>query len=238
MRLHPRIDPIRRTLRLALLLITLPACASAFELRLEQTSPGGVAPPGGVGSIVTFDLVIRHEADELYFDLLSVGMSWDPTVIAYRPDLSDSNDYYPLYSPTSGCKACSGATWHMPVADPPVLHSTAPPGRSQLNVEFENFVMQQPEAETFGWFDVWPVEEEWLATLAFELVGPGSWTDGFRFDLEHDGNGVTKVYHRDPPLDMTDQFTTSILLTPEPSTLLLVATGVGLLGVRARERQR
>jgi len=89
--------------------------------------------------------------------------------VTYRPDLSDTADYYPLYAPSViASKGLPGApaTWLVPYSDPPAFVQVADPGLDgQVNLEF--LVNAGPSGTTNG-----TATNLWLGTIAFETNGP------------------------------------------------------------------
>jgi len=194
--------------------------ASAYELRLIATTPTDVAP----GGIVSYDLFLDTQGQSNII-LFSASLTFDPTVLAYRPDLSDAEDYYPLYSPASG--KTIPATWLTPVADPPGTWPAPPAGLAQINVDFIEVNLN----ETSG-----TATNQYLATLSFEAIAPGVSAMNWSFD---NGGNIFNVSN----VDISDSvsmvntgpyvFTGSAI--PEPTTALLV--GLGLIGFGARARR-
>lgn len=217
---------------IALLLLASPGLAWELELRQTAGGPptiGGTAP----GELLVFDLLLSTDAlgTDTYADYpvaLSAGVTFDPVLLNYRPDLSDSNDYYPLYTPTSGCKGC--ARWHVPLDDPPAVSPGAP-------LPFLDMVTIASVANELGVPDPGPglqpsYDDEWLATVAFEQVNVGDWGGSFSLRLDVDGTG----WRNGAGEDISDQITTSIVFLPEPSTLLLFSSGLALLAAKVRRR--
>ena len=198
--------------------------ARAYELALILLTPiTGVS----IGDIVSFDVFLDTEG-ESGITLISVGMTFDPSVVRYRPDFSDANDYYPLYAPAAGKGTGTFASWLEPASDPPSEWGGLPPAiGGQVNVEFYEVNLRETVATATNL---------WLARLSFEAIGPGvslgQWGFGngghvFRVDGVDVASSVT----------VTGDATMLPLLVPEPATALLVGLGLFGLGATARRRR-
>ena len=213
---------------LALVTTLLVACTStalAYELRLVQTTPGGTI---GSGSEVSFDLFLDTQG-ESNIVLISVGLSYDPTLLLYEPSLSDAADFV-LYAPAGG--KGSPATWLEPVNDPMGLWVAPEPGREQVMFDFwETNLGGLPVISTTA-----TATNEYMATVTFSHVGAGDWAGGLRFDLDHNGNVFTVGNPLTNVEEITGQVGTSIVFTPEPSTALLL--GLGLAGLARSGRRQ
>ena len=205
-----------------LLTLILAATATAYELRLITTTPTfGLSR----GSVVSYDLFLDTQGQSNIV-LFSASLTFDPNVLAYRPDLSDAEDYYPLYSPASG--KTIPPTWLTPVADPPALWPAPPPGLAQVNVDFIEVNLN----ETAG-----TATNLYLATLTFEAIGGGLSTMNWSFD---NGGNIFNVSGVDVSGSVSMPNTGSTVFVggppiPEPTTALLV--GLGLAGLAIRRRR-
>lgn len=154
----------RHTLPLRLLaLILLPLAADAYEVRLEPRGPAQVTE----GRVVVFDVVLdtQGQSDIRWFH---VGLTFDPSLFAYEPSLSASNDELALYAPPAGK---GPGTWLEPIANPPAIWPVAP--FDQVAIAFR----ENSLASTTG-----TASDLVLATLAFRAgstLGPGSFDIGF-----------------------------------------------------------
>lgn len=195
------------------------ASASAYVLSLVPTTPTTVAGPG---AIISFDVFLDTEGAS-GITLFSASLTFDPLVVAYRNDLSDANDYYPLYAPQVG--KTQPATWLSPIADPPGLWPAPPAGLQQINVDFIEVNLNNTVATGTNVF---------IATLAFEAVGFGVSNGTFSFD---NGGNIFSV--NQIPVEGTLAFTSgdaTMTVIPEPTTALLVGLGLVGLGVAGRRR--
>ena len=212
---------------LALALVLFGAMsASAYQLSLvPTTNTAGVA----VGDIISFDVFLDTEGAS-GIQLFTSALVFDPTVVQYRPDLSQTEDYYPLYAPAAGKGTVP--TWLVPTANPSELWVAPLPGTEQIEFSF---------TEVNLGFTVATATNVYLGTLAFEAVGPGTsegyW--GFQFPTDtgvfrvSDGAGGA-VNVADTEAFAPGSATMSVI--PEPTTALLVGLGLVGLGVAGRRR--
>jgi hypothetical protein len=200
--------------------------ASAYQLSLVPTTPtAGV----NVGDIISFDVFLDTEGAS-GIQLFTSSLVYDPAVVQYRPDLSDAEDYYPLYAPSAGKGQLP--TWLEPAFDPPALWVAPAPGTEQVDVSF---------LETANGFTTATATNLYLGTLAFQAVGAGTsegyW--GFQyqtntgvFRVSDGGGGAINVAG-------TEAFapgSATMSVIPEPTTALLVGLGLVGLGVAGRRR--
>ena len=206
--------------------------ASAISMQLVPTTPTG----GNIGDVVSYELYLSTEGP-LDITLFSVSVTYDPTVVAYRSDLSATNSYYPLYSPSGG--KTIPASWLEPVpfdgnyctpGDP--LCSNAPGEWAgilpaiggQVNIDF---IANTFPGTTTG------DHSELLAIVSFEMIGAGSSNGAFSFD---NGGNVFSVTGTDVAGSVNLTGDAAITVIPEPTTALLVGLGLVGLGVAGRRR--
>lgn len=234
-----------------------PWTATAYELTLVRdvdasydyvpSGPPGVSDPSGVfpnalspGDLLSFSLYLDTEGQSGIVGL-SVGLTFESAILGYRPDLSDAEDYYPLYAPAIvGGKAVPGtpATYLIPVSDPPSLWAGASdPDHPQLNVEFMSNQLYPTTAVGSNVF---------LARLVFEVADYGDYASGIiawdeywspiDFGFDHPNTSLLI----DPGtgfIDVGDQVGTTIAWAPEPSTSILVGLGLALLSRPSRKQR-
>lgn len=195
--------------------------ASAYELRLVSATPANTI--SSVGDIVSYDIFLDTQGVNEGIVLFSASLIFDPAVVNYRLDLSDAEDYYPLYAPGSG--KTQPATWLIPIADPHQLWPAPPAGLNQVNVDFIEVNLN----ESIG-----TSTNEYLGTLAFEVTGEGTSAMNWSFD---GGGNIFNVQGVaiDEQVSMVN--TLPVITTiPEPTTALLVGLGMVGLGVAGRRR--
>ena len=194
--------------------------ASAYELSLVSASDGNVAQ----GDFVSYYIFLDTQGPNGCIVLFSASLTYDPAVVTYRSDLSDAEDYYPLYAPASG-KAIP-ATWLTPVADPPGTWPAPPAGLSQINVDFIEVNLNESQASATN---------QYLGTLVFEVTGNGVSNMNWSFD---NGGNIFNVAAVDVSGGVSMPNTTPVISNPipEPTTALLVGLGMVGLGVAGRRR--
>lgn len=196
--------------------------ASAYQLSLVPTTPTTVA---NIGDLISFDVFLDTEGAS-GITLFSSALIYDPTVVQYRPDLSDAEDYYPLYAPALG--KGSVPTWLEPTFDPPGLWINPTPGTQQVNVDFIETNLGNTTATATNLY---------LATLTFEAVGYGTSTGYWGF-APPTITGIFSVNQVDVAgtLAFATGSPTMTVVIPEPTTALLVGLGLVGLGVAGRRR--
>ena len=197
--------------------------ASAYQLSLVPTTPTQNVLPG---ALISFDVFLDTEG-ESGITLFSSALIFDPTVVQYRPDLSDAEDYFPLYAP--GAVKGGAPTYLEPTFDPPALWVAPLPGTEQVNVDFIETNLGNTVATATNLL---------LATLTFEALAPGTtagvayWgfappTNTGVFSVNTvDVSGTLAFAPGDPVMSVI----------PEPTTDLLVGLGLVGLGVAGRRR--
>jgi hypothetical protein len=204
--------------------------ASAYQLRLVPLSGAG----GLIGDTFGFEVYLDTQTQSGIYSSV-VGIVFDESVLSYRADLSASDAYYPLYTPSGmsfvsliplGCVGleCSG-----------------------VGIAPEIFVGQS-NLLNIGWTsNSWPTAggetiasgtNVYLSTVFFEAIGAGNSGIDFGFVAASnsfvisDGlGGLTDI-----TASVATQGSTSINIVPEPTTALLIGLGLMGLGVAGRNR--
>jgi hypothetical protein len=191
--------------------------AGAYTMIVVPTTP---TDPWSlsIGDIASWDVFLDTEG-ESGITLFSFSRTFDPTVLAYRPDLSNANDDYLLYAPAAG--KTQPANWLVPRRNPPELWPISPPIGGQINVEFLAFSLLQDMVAT--------ATRAYVATLSFEVVGVGY--DAGEWSFLEEGN----IFQANG-VDVADEV--KWVFVPEPTAALLVASGFFGIGLAARARRR
>ncbi len=209
------------------------ANASAFGVFLTSDYAGGVA---GASDIITVTAHIDFEGEDNFgLEFLTVGVRFDNEVLTYNQAASPQTSTYLLYAPPNGATPMS-------LLIPASTCSTAgcqlwaggglDPGESQVNIDW-----LEPNLGTTTSNFLGGLHGDVLATLVFHVaaVGDGLGEIDLVFDL------ATGQFWQDIwvgpglPLNLSGSFT---VLTPEPTTALLVMLGLAGLGVVGRTRPR
>ena len=240
-----------RLLMINLLAITalLFSAASASAFSMSLVPQGNTS--GNIGDIVSFDVFLDTEGD-LALNLLSVSVTFDPTVVAYRSDLSATNAYYPIYTPAVGkggapswlvASPTDGIACATP-GDLPSYQCGTAPGEwvgtlpqigGQVNIDFISSTFPTGLAGAVDTVGTGTTVTQ-LATVSFELIGAGGSVSAGAFGFGNGGNVVGLT----GGTDVTDQVAVSgdvtMSVIPEPTTALLVGLGLVGLGVAGRRR--
>lgn len=203
----------------SLILFSIATSASAYEIRLVQTTPGGMFPQGAPGDVVSFDAYLdtQGQSDIMFF---AVGLSYEASLLTYEPALSDAVDYV-LYTPGNG--PAEPASWLYPESDPFALWPAPEPGREQVMLAFIAPGFEPTRATATN---------AYLGTIS--LLNYTPWLGGLQFDFDHGGSAFAVSDGEGGALYIEDQVATTIVWSPEPSTALLV--GVGLVATAWRSK--
>jgi hypothetical protein len=205
------------------LLIFGAASASAWSVTMvEQTSYDGQVVNGSETIIIDIYL----DATEVGLQLFTIPVVYDPTILAFDSG-SSSEPSYILYSAGTGA---TPAVYLYPQSDPliewPGLPTPGAPG-GQVNLGWLSTGLNPTGASGLGIH---------IATMVFHVTGaPG---DGVgEIGLLADGNGWTlRVDGVQYPSSSIGTSGSVAVLTPEPTTALLVGLGLIGLGVAGRRR--
>ena len=204
------------------------ASANAFAINLTSNYDGvSVLSPSDT---VTVQVHLDHQGNSTGIIALSVGVEFDPGVLQYNQGASSTATYMlyingksPYLSPFATCSAgCD--TW--------------PLNPEQVNVDWGTTDITTPTAATGTSYANGTASPGVLATLVFHVVGAG---DGIgeiflNFDSNR-GNTFTDGTLADVSGSVALGGTPINVITPEPSTALLVGLGLIGLGVAGRRRE-
>ena len=209
---------------LAVALAWLAAGSAAHAYTFVLT--GGPAPGEkvAVGDVVAYDVWLDTEGESAV-TAWSVGVAFDDDVIAYRRDLSVVSTRA-LYSPNPN--GGPGGRWLAPFFNPPRdVPEFVGLDHGQVRVEH----VTSPSAPSTA-----TATNEWLATLRFEAVAPG--TSYVNIGLIGMIDSLFTVIRDGERIDIRDEIgavgSTSMTVVPEPTTALLLGVGALLIGISRR----
>jgi hypothetical protein len=183
--------------------------ASAISLTLAGANGQLVAVGGQVSVTVTLDTEATTG-----LVLLSTGVLFDDAILSYNSGASSSPTYI-LY--------VNGKTPYMqPASNPPELRFGT---TNQVNVDWVATNLTTGSGGT---------GVELLATLVFDVIGDGDGTADIGLSITSPGNIVQLAGGVDTTATLNGAGT---VITPEPTTALLVGLGLLGLGVAGRRRE-
>jgi len=190
--------------------------ANAWTITMQSSYAGATLAPSDTVSIDVY-----LDAPDTGLQLLSVAVVYDPIVLTYD-GLSSTAASYILYAPAAGA---TPATYLVPSQNPPATWPVPDPGTGQVNVNFQEVNLLPTGGSGLGVY---------LATLVFHVADPGDGLGEIYLSLTSPGNiirandvVVTGSGILGPGIDV---------ITPEPTTALLVGLGLIGLGVAGRRR--
>ena len=204
---------------LAVLLVCVGSDAQAWAIRYSTSALESLS----TSDTVTVDLYLDADPG---LQLLSIGVLWEETRLAFQPLASTSASYI-LYTPTPG-PGQSGQVDR--VRDPwSEWPGVKPPGFRQLNVDYWvpfHATLGFPPAAASG-------TDIWLTSLVFHVISGAGGPPVIDVTL---GTSSNILQANDT---VVDPDTVPITLIPEPVTGLLFALGLaGAVAGGARRRSR
>ena len=208
---------------------------SAYEFSLAPTAP---ISPLAIGETIAFDVFLDTQGESAITGF-SASISFDDERLGYRPDASEAAGFV-LRAPGPGKAPSSQLTpFRNPPRDAPDFVGLED---GQVRVEF---LVSPPFA---GSTETGAVRRNattatstraWLATLTFEALSPG--TSPVDIGLVGRFDSLFTIRVGDEVVDIRDQIgavgSTRVTIIPEPTTALLVATGLGGFALHRRNRR-
>ena len=201
--------------------------ASAISLTMAGANGQLVAVGGQVSITVTLDTEGTGG-----IVLLSTGVLFDDTILAYNAGASSSSSYVLYNAPGKG----------VPAAMAPGNGAAAPELRfgttNQANVDFVGDLTTGAAATGSAWSGGVEVSAagtvNQLAVLVFDVIALGDGTADIGLSITSPGNIVQLAGGVDTTATLNGAGT---VITPEPTTALLVGLGLLGLGVAGRRRE-
>lgn len=194
------------------------ASASAFATNMVTSYDG----TQGVSD--SFTVTVNYDTEGATGTmLLSVGVIFDSTYLAYMGNVSQS---YMLYTPAAGMTQPSN--WLSPAPSNGTIWTGSSPAPPLQKVNLDWIADKFPNYGTFidsasdGYSDA-------LGTLTFHIVAAGTST----VDIQTSGDG--NVLQLGDTSIVPNAGSGAFVVTPEPSTALLIGLGLVGLGVAGRK---
>lgn len=212
------------------------ANASAFSITASSNYDG--VSVLGVSDTVTIDVFI--DATETGLSLLSISVTADEAIMVHVPTPACGGVFSPspgcgsptyiLYSPAAGS---SSATILYPQQNPfAPWTGIKPPGLEQININYAEAALGDGQATGVG---------IWVASVTFHVADLGDGLAEMAVSVLNNGNivrinGVNQDLNTIAVNGSPGEFGFTVL-TPEPTTALLVGLGLVGLGVAGRRRE-
>jgi hypothetical protein len=193
------------------------ASASASSLNLTSDYAGG---PVTVGTLINIEL--EFDATTTGVQLLSVGFLFDNTVLGYVPqtNLSVGVPSYILY----GMSGMVSTSLYAQQASWLLWPGAVPPGQSQVNVNWAD--------ATFN--GTFVTGSNVIARIQFQVLAVGDGIGEINMTLTAGGNIYQVSGNPLSPITLTGGQIN--VITPEPTTAVLVGLGLAGLAVAGRRR--
>ncbi len=223
------------TVNLLAIALLIVGATSASAWRLDVTSNYDGVSILSPSDTVTITLALDSES-AVDVALLGIGVIYDTGVLAYNRGASSSDNYLLYTSPRNAylraANSCGGGYGAANAGMGCSPHPTLP---DQIQVDFFSSQVGSNTGVPIA-----TVGAEWLVSLVFHVAAVGDGFGDIDITMDPVRSGILQLGSASggiqPPLDVNQAANATGVITPEPTTALLLSLGLIGLGVAGRRR--